>query len=159
MAGNILLNYGSSGQAITCTLASLANAAARGAAAVDNSSNLYEDALVQVKVTTATSGVSATGYVNVYVAASVDGGSTWADNDVGTDAAVTLVVPPNLKLLGSFNAVANNTAYASDAMSVAAAFGGTMPQKWALVIQNQTGASLAATGNLVQYQGVYHSYT
>ena len=43
--------------AITCTLASLASSATagRGCAAVDNSTNLYDDALVTIAVKTSSS--------------------------------------------------------------------------------------------------------
>jgi hypothetical protein len=42
-------------------------------------------------------------------------------------------------------------------MSVAAAFGGILPAKWGVIIENQSGTTLSATGgdHVVQYQGVY----
>ena len=46
--------------AIAATLNSLASAAARRGPAVDNSANLYDDALVQVSITTAAAATSAT---------------------------------------------------------------------------------------------------
>jgi hypothetical protein len=147
--------FGTSNQALTITsAATLASNGQASSAAVDNSTNLYLDALVSVKVTTAASGVSATGYVNVYAAGTTDGGTTYGGGEanMGTDHSVTLTSPPNIVLIGVINAVAASTTYWKTAMSVAAAFGGTLPQKWAIVVENKSGAALTAcTAN---YQGV-----
>jgi hypothetical protein len=147
--------YGSNGQAITCTLASLASAGARSALAVDNTTNLFLDALVQLTVKSGASGVSATGYVSVYAYATADGGTSYPEG-AGTDVGVTLTVPTNLKLIGVLNVVANATTYVSEPMSVAAAFGGVLPDHWGIVVQNNSGAALDATeGNHKKvYQGV-----
>jgi hypothetical protein len=165
MAGLIYLDYGTNGQVITCTLASLGNGSAQGSAAVNNSAAVggnggYEDALVQLTLKTGASGVTAVGLVNVYAVASTDGGTTYGEN-AGSNASVTLTVPTNARLIGSINAVANATTYKSNPMSVAAAFGGTMPQYWALIVQNETGGALDSTAGsfVLQYQGVYHQYT
>src|SRR4051794_15534221 len=115
--------YGSSNQSITCTLASLANAAARASTAVDNTSNLFLDALVTVKVKSGASSTSATGTVNVYAYGTADGGSSYPEGITGTDAGATLTSPANVKLIGVLNVVANATTYQSEPMSVAAAFG------------------------------------
>lgn len=151
----IKLLYGSNNQAITCTLASLANNAARSATAIDNTTNLFEDALVQVAIKSGASGVTSTGVVNIYAAASSDGGTTYGEG-AGTNAGITLTVAPNIKLIGSLNVVANATTYKSNPMSVAAIFGGFLPNFWGIVIENKSGAALDATeGNHLKiYQGV-----
>lgn len=156
MASPIELLYGSNGQSIACTCASLANSSARQSAAVSNASNLFEDALVQFACTSATSGVSATGVVNIYAVASVDGGATYGESATGTDGAITLTVPTNAKLIGQMNVVATSKAYKSNPFSVAAAFGGFLPQYWVIIIQNLSGAALSSTATLLQYQGVMH---
>ena len=74
------------GQAITCTLASLANGSAREATVVDNSVNLYLDALVMLKVKSGAASTSSTGYVNVYAYGTVDGGSTSGSTARSTSA-------------------------------------------------------------------------
>jgi hypothetical protein len=160
VAGNIELKYGTSGQTITCTLASLGNGSARGAAAVDNSTNVFEDAMVQLTLKSGASGTTATGIVNIYATGTSDGGTTYGEG-AGSDAAVTLTAPPNAKLIGTINVVANATIYKSTLFSVAAAFGGFLPQKWALIIENKTGGSLDATAGsfTLQYIGVLHQYT
>jgi len=52
MAANILEKLGSSGVTITCTLASLTSGSSRESTVVDNTSNLFQDALVQISVKT-----------------------------------------------------------------------------------------------------------
>lgn len=149
--------FGSNNQSITCSLASLASASARQSTAVDNTSNLYLDALVSLKVKSGASGVSSSGYVAVYAYGTVDGGATYSDGATGTDGAITLTSPPNMRLIGIINVVANATTYYGGPMSVAAAFGGTLPDHWGIVVSNQSGAALDSTaGNFsVAYQGVY----
>ena len=157
MPSNVLIAYGSNGQSITVTLASLADGSARASTALDNSSDTFIDVLVSLSLKTGASGVSSAGYVNVYAYGSVDGGTTYTETASGTDAALTLTVPTNLKLVGRISAVANATTYKSGPFSVAGAFGGSLPEFWGIVIENKTGAGLDSTeGNhSKKYQGVY----
>lgn len=153
--------FGTNNQAITCSLApggtGLANNGARESTAIDNTTDKFLDALVQLKIKTGASGVTATGYINVYAYGTSDGGTTYGDNCTGSDAAVTLVNPPNLRLIGTLNCVANATTYKSVPMSVAAAFGGILPDHWGIVIENKTGGALDTTeaNHDKHYQGVY----
>lgn len=161
MAGNIENKYGTSNQTITCTLASLTTGSLRQSTAVDNSSNVFQDVLVMVKIKTAGSGTSATGIVNVWAYGSVDGGTTYTDGATGTDGAFTPTNPANARLLGVLNCVANSTTYVGGPWSVAAAFGGIMPDHWGIIVENKTGGTLDATeGNHAKlYQGVLSQYT
>lgn len=147
--------YGTSNQAITCTLTSLASGAARSGLALDNTTTLFLDALVQVKVKTAAAGVSASGYVTVYAYGTADGGTTYGggESGMGTDAAVTLTNPPNMRQIGLINANAASTTYSAQ-ISVAQAFGGTLPDHWGIVVVNNTGAALDASVASAVYQGI-----
>ena len=156
--GSLNEQFGSSGQSITCTINSLTNTSARQSTAIDNSTNLYIDALVNVTIVSAASSTSSTGYVAIYAVGTVDGGSTYGEGAGSSDAAITLTVPTNAKLIGILNVVANSTTYHSNPFSVAAAFGGVLPQKWVIIVQNESGATLASSGNSAQYQGVYGEY-
>jgi len=155
LGGDIKTKYGTS-TAITCTLASLASNGARESTVVSNTTDLFLDALVMVKVKSNATGTSATGYVNVYAYGSADAGTTYSDTATGTDAAITLTAPPNVRLIGVINVVANATTYKSGPFSVAAAFGGVLPEKWGIIIENKSGAALDATegSHAKFYQGV-----
>lgn len=149
------LLYGTSGQAITITLSGLVTASARAGSVVTNTSTLYLDALVQVTLST-NSAVSNNGIVNVYAYGTADGGTSYGEGLAGTDVGVTLTSPTNLKLIGTMNCVANSKTYISNPMSVAAAFGGILPDHWGIVVENKTGGTFQTTaGNFaVKYQGI-----
>jgi len=149
-------DYGTEKQSITITITSLTNTSARQSTVVDNTTNLYLDSLVQVQVKSAAAATSANGYVNVYAYGTVDvADSLYPDGITGSDGSVTLVVPTNLRLIGTINVVANSTTYASEPFSVAAAFGGVLPEKWGIVVENQSGATLDASVGAAYYQGIW----
>ena len=152
MATTFESKYGANGQALTITLTSLASAGQRGSAAVDNTANLFLDALVQLKIKTGT--VVAPSVINVYAYGTADGGTDYGDGVTGTDAAQTLTSPPNLTLIGVINCPANATTYVSNPMSVARAFGGVLPDHWGIVVENKTGAAFDASVASAWYQGV-----
>ncbi len=161
MAGNILENLGTNGQTFTCTLASLTNTSLRQSTAIDNTSNLFQDVLVMLKIKSPGSGTSASGQVVVWVYATVDNGTTYTDGATGSDGSFTPTSPSNLRFLGALNVVANTTTYVGGPWSVAACFGGVMPAKWGIVVQNLTGGTLDSTeGNHAKlYQGIFSQYT
>lgn len=149
--------FGTSNQTITCSLASLANNGARASTVIDNSSNLFLDALVQLTVRSGPASTSTTGVVYVYVYATADGGTTYSDGATGSDADITLTSPNNVRLIGVINIVSNATSYKSSPMSVASAFGGILPEKWGIIVENRTGGTLDSTegSHAKFYQGVY----
>lgn len=147
--------FGTSNQALTLTIASLGNTSARESTAVDNTSNLFMDVKLAVKVKTNAAGTSATGVVNVFAYATADGGTTYSGGATGTDAAYTNNKDA-LIYLGSLPTIANATTYVS-MFSLSRAFGyGGIPAKWGIVIDNQSGAALDSTaGNhSAVYQGI-----
>ena len=145
--------YGTSNQAFTITLTSLASAAFQGSAAIDNTTNLFLDALVFVQIKTNAAGVSTQGFINVYAYGTANGGTTYTDGATGTNALQTPSSPPNLRLIGVITANANGSTYNGGPMSVAAAFGGILPDHWGIVVENKTGASLDAATGAAWYQG------
>lgn len=148
--------YGSNNVAIACTLASLASAAFRASAAVDNTTNLYDDVKVQFTLHSAASGtIGPSPVVNVYLAESANGGTTYSDGLAAGDGLVTPTNPPNLKLLYTLNTPVVNTAYTSDPFYVRSAAGiSEMPDHWFLVFQNLTGLALGATASTLFYEGL-----
>ncbi len=135
----------------------IANNSARLSTAVDNSTNLYLDALVGVSIKTASGSLASNPYVNVYAYAFVDG-TNYTDQDrmnsAGTDSAFTLGGSPyNVRLIGVLNVKTAATTTYGGAYSVAAAFGGVLPTKWGVVIENQSGLALdnSAPGSVYFY--------
>lgn len=156
--------YGTAGQTITCTLTSLADSstAGRESTAVDNASDKFLDVLILGKIKTANSGsILAPSTVFVWCYATVDGGSNYPDAVTGTDAAITMNNPNQLKMLGSIYVAAINTAYKGGPWSLAALYGGKMPSKWGIVVQNDCGTAFTATAGDHQfyYQGIYATAT
>lgn len=142
---------------IAITLPSLGSAAARSSASIDNSSNLFEDVLMMFQITTATTGVSATGYVNVYGYGAVDGGIIFPEGITGTDAVVTLTAPPNLVLIAQFNANTTSATKTFGPISFCRMYGlDKLPQTWGVVVSNQTGAAfgIGPAGFAITYQGI-----
>lgn len=151
----------SSNTSITCTLNSLASSttAGRSCVAVVNSTNLYCDAILTIAVKTGSGTLAAPFACYVYLFGSgADGiynGSS--AESVGTDVAVTLDVPTNL--LGPFtiSCPASSVTYNLVISSVADVFGGVLPYGYGYVLQNQTGQTLASSGNSSEYTGIFYT--
>lgn len=144
--------YGSSSQPITISLNGLANGAARQATEVSNATDLFFDAHVEVVIASNATGVSSSGFVSVFAAGSVNGGSTYNGGASGADGPYT-ADELNLKFLGTIAVNAVNQTFRGS-FNVAAAFGRFLPEWWTLVVRNQSGADLAGSGNSATYQGL-----
>lgn len=161
-SGDIKLAYSGTGTAMTVTnLHSLASSAtaAWASAVVDNTSNLYEDALVQVVLDHANTAPANDKCSYVYAYGGI--GTTYANPITGTEGGVTLTTivsnPQSFRQIGIVPYTTQDEVAESTPMSVAAAFGGTMPPKWGIVIVNYSGAAYAASGNSVTWVGVYRT--
>jgi len=155
---DIKAKYGGSNQSITITLNGLANDAKRESSLVDNLTNCFLDAMVQVKIATNASADS-TGDKSVYVYAygTADNGASCAGNASGSDAAFG-TDPQQInycRLIGVIYAPTQNKVYESDLMSVGAAFGGGLPQRWGIIVHNKTGQTLKTSDCSAVYQGLY----
>jgi len=154
MAADIKQKFGTA-TTITVTLASLADAAKRESTVVDNTSDLFLDAHVQIKVKSGAS-VSGDKAVYVYAYASLDSSSPgYSGEATGSDAAYTGTLT-NAKMIGIVSCPAATTSYISDLMSIAAAFGGSVPTKWGIIVENKTGAALDSTeaNHVKKYIGI-----
>lgn len=144
----------SSQTSITITLASLATAAARQSTVVDNTSNLYLDALVTVQVIFANTALSADQVAYVYAYGGDQGGSPiYTGGATGSDGSYTMTSPTPLKLIGIIPAVQNATVTAGP-FSVATGFGGQLPSKWGIVVYDNAGPAFTAGTNTATFYGI-----
>lgn len=157
-AANVKLSY-TGKVSLTCTLTSVTNTTAWGCASVDNTTNLYLDAVTFVQIKTNAAGTSATGTLTIYAYGSADSGTTYTDSVTGSNASQTLTNPTNLKVIGICNAVANAVTYNCGPFEVGQAFGGVLPDKWGIVVLNSTGATLDASVGSAWYEGIFATVT
>lgn len=152
---DIKLAYGTASQAITMTLASLANGSAREATAVDNTTNKFLDAIVYLKIALQAGTPSSEKVLKVYFYCSEDG-TNYSHPATGADAAIT----PSSNLFGPFLIYTPTGGVAYNAViSAAQFFGGILPPKWGIAVQNATGVALSATAgdHTKEYRGVYQT--
>lgn len=147
MSSIIDLSYGSPG-AVTCSLTGLASGAARQSATVDNTSSLFIDVFIQVKIVYPNSLPS--NDVVVYIASSIDG-TDFDGNATGTDStyAYSGSAPTGHSLVPIFP-IQNATKYVTASMAF---YNGFIPPKFSFVIVNFTPFALG-TGSSIQYLGM-----
>ena len=156
---DLKLKFGTS-TAFTLTLASLASSstAGRESTAVDNTSNLFVDALVRLQCKLQTGSPANDKAIYVYAYGSEDG-TNYTDPATGSDAAITLRAPTNLRLIGVISTPdSGGLTYKGGPFSVAQAFGGVLPRKWGIVVQNYSGVTLSATegDHAYTYTGIHY---
>lgn len=143
---------------------SLANNQAKPLPAVDNSANKAVDFKVYVEITLPSSGVSATGTIEIYLIEGTESTSTTTDWTDGIDPAGSANIASsikNAKLLRIYNANANNQVVRSvfDLLSDLCGSMLNAPKYWALVIYNKCGATLPASGHEITYSSVKYEIT
>ena len=121
-------NYTNS-QPITITLASLADAATATSSSIDNSTDRFISADIQIKFKTA-AGTTALGVIQVYIIRSADGGTTFDDSAI------------NAEIIGAFNANTDTTTFI---VSLDTALNGQLPDFWKIAVKNLSGAAFDAT--------------
>jgi hypothetical protein len=149
---------GSSG--ITCTIASLASSATAGRScvAIDNTTTKFDDILLSITVKTSPSALANDKACYVYVYGSEDGTNFNASSaeNVGTDIAVTLDTPTNMKGPLVISCPAVSTTYRG-VWSLASLFGGVLPRKVGFVLQNYTGQALDASSGSASFTGITYT--
>ena len=137
---------------LTITLASLASdtnlLTGRESATIDNSTNLYLDILISGKITAGTS-PTASRSIEVWAVGSWDG-TNWPDVFDGTESAETITsadIKASVCRFVAAMATANTSdrAYHFGPVSLASAFGGTLPPKVVLFVTHSTGVALNST--------------
>jgi hypothetical protein len=159
------VNY-SANTAIDCDLSSLAASttfvAGRQSAVVDNTTNKFMDALVNIDGITGSASSATVGQlIAVYVYGSDTSTTSLNIDDLdGTDSAATLtsaMVLNSLRFCGAAAATVTTASqvYYIQPFSVAALLGGVMPKFWGLFLaHNHTGALAATQSGLFSYNGI-----
>lgn len=127
----------------TSALNSLASATYVSAGTIDLTAADPLDVLVEVAATPGT--VSGNRQVVVFAKVSLDG-STWTS---GPETGSTATDEPNLKFIGTVPCN-TNSAQQINTLSVVSALG-FIPPHLEIVVKNDTGAALAASGHSVHY--------
>lgn len=144
------MSYGTK-TAVTITLTSLADDSARESTFIDNATAKFLDVLLRIKSNGLAGSVD---NLEIYAYASL-GDTDYTDGATGSDAAFTaanIKNSPLLPLLGMNGA----TQVKYGPISLAAVFGGQLPERWGLIVKNSSGANLSATAgdHVVEYQGI-----
>jgi hypothetical protein len=165
-AGDLKIAYAASSNLTVTNLHSIATSATLIAgwesAVIDNTTNLYVDYLITAKIELGNSATA--GEIRIYVVGTLDDTPTYPAPFDGTesteDAGTTTLLASHAKLIASAATRADpgtDDDYYLGPVSVAAAFGGICPAKFAIFITHSTGVNLAASGNQVTIKGVYYT--
>lgn len=143
--------------ALTWTPASLASGSYDGSASVTNTSNKYVDAMIGGFITTGTS-PTVNKIIEIYAYASWDGGTTFTAGMSGSDGGTpgTNEESQLILLTAIPTDATSDHKYEWGPVSIASAFGGTMPEDWGLVVYHDTAVNLNSTaGNQeAKYTGI-----
>ena len=131
----------------TSALDSLASATFVSAGTITHNTNQPLDVLLEVTATPGT--VSGNKQLLVYAKASLDGSNQTTGPETGT--AVT--DEPNLYYVGTLPLNTNSTTQ-TKVFSLAAAYGGLLPYASEIVVRNDSGAALNASGGSVYYSEI-----
>ena len=131
----------------TSALDSLASATFVSAGTITHNTNQPLDVLLEVTATPGT--VSGNKQLLVYAKASLDGSNQTTGPETGT--AVT--DEPNLYYVGTLPLNTNSTTQ-TKVFSLAAAYGGLLPYASEIVLRNDSGAALNASGGSVYYSEI-----
>lgn len=131
----------------TTAMDSLANGTYVSCGTLNHTTNDPIDVLIEVKATPGT--VSGNKQLTVFAKGSLDG----TNFESGPESGTTTTDEPNLTFIGTVPLGTNSTAQIG-IFSLAMAFGGTLPQQTKIVVRNDSGAALAASGHHVYYSEV-----
>ena len=146
---------------------SLTAVASSAAVTVGTTTNIADHEVMVTINGPATMTASVSTAIYLYAYASNDG-TNWSGSGTtnelidGTDKAITWSVNGNQAIsLGAIplttTSVGTSIVYRSKRISIAAAFGGTMPKNYLIVVQNQAGAALPASGHSIAVNELSYS--
>lgn len=147
MANEIKAKFGTV-EALTITLADVANGAGRTGLKVDNSSDLFQRIVGYVKLFKAAA--AGTGTFKVYLLREDNHATEYTTDGITLADAALATEPPNAELVGLIKTDATAGAFYADFVIE------DPGHTWTIVIWNASGAALHATeaNSYVHYQGV-----
>lgn len=131
----------------TTALNSLASATFVSAGTITHNTNQPIDVMVEVTATPGT--VSGNKQLVVFAKASLDG----TNQTTGPETGTTVTDEPNLYFVGALPLNTNSTTQ-TKVFSLAAAYGGVLPYASEIVLRNDSGAALNASGGSVYYSEI-----
>lgn len=131
----------------TTALDSLASATFVSAGTITHNTNQPIDVLLEVTATPGT--VSGNKQLLVYAKASLDG----TNQTTGPETGTAVTDEPNLYYVGTLPLNTNSTTQ-TKMFSLAAAYGGLLPYASEIVVRNDSGAALNASGGSVYYSEI-----
>ncbi len=131
----------------TTALNSLASATFVSAGTITHNTNQPIDVMVEVTATPGT--VSGNKQLLVYAKASLDG----SNQTTGPETGTTVTDEPNLYFVGALPLNTSSTTQ-TRIFSLAAAYGGVLPYASEIVLRNDSGAALNASGGSVYYSEI-----
>lgn len=128
------------------TLASLAAASSRESSAISAlvGGTSYDDFMIRIALGSSQSTTAADKSIYIWFSASADG-TVYDSPATGADAAITIGTNHNLKGPFTVSIPAGAVTYNVSIPSVAQFFGGIIPEKWNIIVENQTNGALSAT--------------
>lgn len=163
-AGDVKLAFAASSSLTVTNLAGLANSATWvvgwESGAIDNSTNLYLDYIVNASITVESASLAA-GEIRLYLVAELED-SSWPDVFDGTESSETVTdteIRDAICRLAAFTQTDTTASrvYYLNCPSVAAVFNGTVPRKFVIFITQSTNTTLETSGQAVYVKGVYQT--
>lgn len=143
-------------KSVAITLAALTDGSFRQSLVVDNSSDLFIDAHLGGSIQVGSAPIAGN-LIKIYAYGTYDG-TNYTAGCSGADAGYTADGEEDLlRLVATIEIDGTaNQYYVFGPISIADAFGGKLPQKWGIVVENNSGSALNATGtnNEVQFLGI-----
>ena len=131
----------------TTALNSLASATFVSAGTITHNTNQPIDVMIEVTATPGT--VSGNKQMLVYAKASLDG----TNQTTGPETGTTVTDEPNLYFVGALPLNTNSTTQRR-VFTLAGAYGGVLPYASEIVLRNDSGAALNASGGSVYYSEI-----
>ena len=131
----------------TTALNSLASATFVSAGTITHNTNQPIDVMIEVTATPGT--VSGNKQLLVYAKASLDG----TNQTTGPETGTTVTDEPNLYFVGALPLNTSSTTQ-TRVFALAAAYGGVLPYASEIVLRNDSGAALNASGGSVSYSEI-----